>query len=151
MNEKLKKGTTTVGIVCKEGIVLAADKRATAGFVVNKKAQKIFAIADNMAITMAGLVSDAQLLTKVIKAELKLKDIQTNRKSTLKEAANMLGGLLYSNLRKPSMIQSIVAFLLAGYDKEGGHLYDLGVDGSVTDVDDYVSDGSGSVFCIGCS
>lgn len=149
MNEKLKKGTTTVGIVCKDGIVLAADKRATAGFVVNKKAQKVFQIADNMAITMAGLVSDAQLLTKLIKAELKLKDIQTNRKSTVKEAANLLGGMLYSNLRKPSMIQSIVGFLLGGFDKEGGHLYDLGIDGSITEVDDYVSDGSGSVFAIG--
>lgn len=149
MNEKLKKGTTTVGIRCKEGIVLAADKRATAGFVVNKRAQKVFKIADNMAITMAGLVSDAQLLTKLIKAELKLKDIQTNRKSTVKEAANLLGGMLYSNLRRPSMIQSIVGFLLGGYDQEGAHLYDLGIDGSITDVEDYVSDGSGSVFALG--
>ncbi len=149
MNNELKKGTTTVGIVCKDGIILAADKRATAGFVVNKRAQKIFKIADDMAITMAGLVSDAQLLTKIIKAQLKLKDIQTNRKSNLKEAANMLGGLLYSNLRKPSMIQSVVGFLLGGVDKAGFHLYDLGIDGSVTDVNDYVSDGSGSVFAFG--
>jgi proteasome beta subunit len=149
MNENLQKGTTTVGIVCKNGIVLAADKRATAGFVVNKKAQKIFKIADNMAITMAGLVSDAQLLTKLITAEIKLKDIQTSRKTTVKECANLLGGMLYSNLRKPSMIQSIVGFLLAGYDKEGAHLYDLGIDGSITKSDDYVSDGSGSVFAIG--
>lgn len=149
MIEKLKKGTTTVGIVCKNGIVLAADKRATAGFVVNKKAQKIFQITDNMAITMAGLVSDAQLLTKLITAQIKLKDIQTNRKTTVKECANLLGGMLYSNLRKPSMIQSVVGFLLAGFDKEGKHLYDLGIDGSITKSEDYVSDGSGSVFAIG--
>jgi len=149
MDEKLKKGTTTIGIVCKDGIVLAADKRATAGFVVNKRAQKIFKIADQMAITMAGLVSDAQLLTKLIKAELKLKDIQTQRTSTVKEAANLLGGMLYSNIRRPSMIQSIVGFLLAGQDKEGMHLYDLGIDGSITKVEDYISDGSGSVFALG--
>ena len=149
MNEKLKKGTTTIGIVCKDGIVLAADKRATAGFVVNKRAQKIFKIADEMAITMAGLVSDAQLLTKLIKAELTLKDIQTQRKSTVKEAANLLGGMLYSNIRRPSMIQSIVGFLLAGHDKDGLHLYDLGIDGSITEVQDYISDGSGSLFALG--
>ncbi len=149
MNQELKKGTTTVGIMCKDGIVLAADKRATAGFVVNKRAQKIFQIDDNMAITMAGLVSDAQLLTKIIKAEIKLKNIQTNRKSTVKEVANMLGSLLYSNLRKPSMIQSVVGFLLAGKDKNGFYLYDLGIDGSVTDVIDYCSDGSGSLFALG--
>src|SRR3989338_6636381 len=99
MNEqKILKGTTTVGLVCKDGIILAADRRATAGFVVNKKARKIIQLTDTMAVTMAGLVSDAQLLSKLIKAELKLKDLQTNRTSTVKEAANLIGGLLYMNL-----------------------------------------------------
>ncbi|MBI4016733.1 MAG: proteasome subunit beta [Candidatus Aenigmarchaeota archaeon] len=147
-NEVLK-GTTTVGLVCKEGIVLAADRRATAGFVVNKKAHKIIQLNDAMAVTMAGLVSDAQLLSKLAKAELKLKDLQTNRASTVREAANLIGGMLYMNLRKMSMVPGIVGFLLGGTDKEGFHLYDLGIDGSVTDVDDYVSDGSGSVFAFG--
>lgn len=150
MNEqKILKGTTTVGLVCKDGIILAADRRATAGFVVNKKARKIIQLTDTMAVTMAGLVSDAQLLSKLIKAELKLKDLQTNRTSTVKEAANLLGGMLYSNIRRMSMIPGIVGFLLGGTDGEGFHLYDLGMDGSVTEVDDYVSDGSGSVFAIG--
>ena len=63
--EETLKGTTTVGIVCKEGIVLAADRRATAGFIVNKKARKIIQINESMAVTMAGLVSDAQLLSKL--------------------------------------------------------------------------------------
>lgn len=146
---KLQKGTTTVGIVCKDCIVLAADKRATAGFVVNKKAQKIHRITDNMAVTMAGLVSDAQLLVKLIRAEVKLKDLMTLRTSTVKETANLLAGMLYMNLRKMSMVPGIVSFLLGGYDNDGCHLYDLGIDGSVTDVDDYVSDGSGSIFALG--
>lgn len=143
------KGTTTVGLVCKDGIVLAADRRATAGFVVNKKARKIIPITDGMAVTMAGLVSDAQLLSKLAKAEIKLKDFQTNRTTTVREAANLIGGMLYMNLRKMSMVPGIVGFLLGGSDKEGFHLYDLGIDGSVTDVEDYVSDGSGSVFAFG--
>ncbi|MBI4142117.1 proteasome subunit beta [Candidatus Woesearchaeota archaeon] len=147
--EETLKGTTTVGIVCKEGIVLAADRRATAGFVVNKKAKKIIQITDSMAVTMAGLVSDAQLLSKLVKAELKLKDLQSNRTSNIREAANLLGGMLYANLRKMSMVPGIVGFLLGGKDNEGFHLYDLGIDGSVTEVDDYVSDGSGSVFAFG--
>lgn len=146
---KLQKGTTTVGIMCRDGVILAADKRATAGFVVNKKTQKIHKITDNMAVTMAGLVSDAQLLVKLIKAEVKLKDLATLRTSTVKETANLLAGMLYSNLRKMSMVPGIVSFLLAGNDSDGHHLWDLGIDGSVTDVDDYVSDGSGSIFAIG--
>ena len=146
---KVQKGTTTVGIVCKDGVILAADKRATAGFIVNKRTQKIHRITDSMAVTMAGLVSDAQLLVKLIKAEIKLKDLQTLRTSTVKETANLLAGMLYMNLRKMSMVPGIVSFLLGGNDKEGNHLYDLGIDGSVTEVDDYVSDGSGSIFALG--
>ncbi len=146
----VKTGTTTVGIVCTDGIVLAADKRSSAGYMVaNKKQKKIVKIANNMAVTQAGLVSDAQLISKVIKAEIKLKDIQTRRSTTVKEAANLLAGMLYQNIRKMSMVPGIVGFLLGGYDNVGQHLYELGVDGSVTKFDDFASDGSGSVFAIG--
>jgi len=147
--KKLQKGTTTVGIVCKDCVVLAADKRATAGFVVNKRTEKIHKITDSMAVTMAGLVSDAQLLVKLIRAEVKIKDLQTLRTSTVKETANLLAGMLYYNLRKMSPVPGIVAFLLGGNDKDGSHLYDLGIDGSITEIEDFVSDGSGSVFAFG--
>jgi proteasome beta subunit len=149
--EKLvKTGTTTVGIVCSDGIVLAADKRTSAGYMVaNKKQKKIVQIAGNIAVTQAGLVSDAQLLSKIIKAEIRLKDIQTMRTTTVKEAANLLAGLLYQNIRKMSMVPGIVGFLLGGFDEEGPHLYELGVDGSVTKFEDFASDGSGSVYAMG--
>ena len=146
---QLQKGTTTVGIVCKDAVILAADKRATAGFVVNKHTQKIHKVNDRIAVTMAGLESDAQLLVKLIRAEVKLKDLQTLRKTNVRETANLLAGMLYNNLRKPSMVAGIVSFLLGGNDSEGSHLYDLGIDGSITEVEDYGSDGSGSIFAIG--
>ena len=150
MEEQLKTGTTTVGIACEDGIVLAADKRATAGtMIVDKKAEKVHVINDDFAVTIAGGVSDAQLLIKLIRAELKLKEVKTNKKATAKEAANLLGGLLYSNIRRPSMIPGIAHFLLGGRDKEGTHLYDLFPDGSVTPIRDFVSSGSGSVFALG--
>jgi len=148
--EMIKTGTTTIGIVCKDGIVLAADKRVTAGnLIANRRFHKVFPINENMAVTVAGLVSDAQLISKLIKAELKLKDLQTNRTSTVKEAANLLAGMLYSNIRKMSMVQSVVGFLLGGKDETGFHLYDLGIDGSTSEHEDFVSDGSGSVFALG--
>jgi proteasome beta subunit len=150
MEEQLKTGTTTVGIACEDGIVLAADKRATAGtMIVDKRAEKVHVINDDFAVTIAGGVSDAQLLIKLIRAELKLKEVKTNKKATAKEAANLLGGLLYSNIRRPSMIPGIAHFLLGGKDKEGTHLYDLFPDGSVTKIRDFVSSGSGSVFAYG--
>ena len=146
----LKKGTTTIGLVCKDGIVLVADKRASMGYMVaNNKENKIHKITDYMAITMAGLVSDAQLITKIARAELRLKKIRSSREATVKEAANLLGGILYQNLRKMSMVPGIVAFVLGGKDKTGFKLYELGVDGSITFRDDYCSTGSGSPYAYG--
>ena len=63
MNEQLKTGTTTIGIVCKDGVVLAADMRATAGsMIVDKRAEKVHVISDDFAVTIAGNVSDAQFI-----------------------------------------------------------------------------------------
>ncbi|MBU2633866.1 MAG: proteasome subunit beta [Nanoarchaeota archaeon] len=148
--EALKTGTTTIGIVCKDGIILAADKRTTAGYLLaNRRQEKIAIISDDMAITHAGLVSDAQLLTKIIKAQLKLDEIRRGKGLSVREGANLLAGLLYGNIRKMSMIQSIVGFLLAGKDNSGFHLYDLGIDGSITNFEDFASTGSGSVMAFG--
>ena len=146
----IKTGTTTVGIVCREGIVLAADKRATAGYLlVNRKEEKIIQISDNLAVTTAGIVSDVQLLVKIIKAQLKLDEIRRGKPVNVKEAANLLAGLLYSNIRKFSRIPGIAAFLLGGKDSSGFYLYDLNMDGSITRYDDYASTGSGCVMAYG--
>jgi proteasome beta subunit len=150
MEHKVQHGTTTIGIICKDGVILAADKRASAGHLIaNKKADKVHQVADFMAITTAGLVSDAQLFTRVIKAQLSLLKIRKNKIPTVEEAANMLASLSYSNIRRPSMVPGIVGFLIAGYDKNGYHLYEIGIDGSVAKADDFKTDGSGSVFAIG--
>ncbi len=150
MEEQLKTGTTTVGIMCKDGVVLAADKRATAGnMIVDKRADKVHIISDDVAVTIAGVVSDAQLIIKLIRAELKLKEVRTGKRPTMKEAANLLGGLLYANIRQMSMLPGVAHFLLGGKDTSGVYLYDLFPDGSVTKIKDYVSSGSGSVFAYG--
>lgn len=148
--KELKTGTTTVGIVCKDGVVIAADKRATAGnFIVNKYIDKIYSISDDIVITMAGTVSDAQLLGKLIKAETKLKEIRTGKKPSVKEAANLLAGMVYQNIRKMSLIPGISHFVLGGKDNSGFYVYDIFADGSITKVDDYISSGSGSVMAYG--
>ena len=145
-----KTGTTTIGLVCKDGIVLAADKRATAGyFIANKKVEKIIKITGDIAVTIAGTVSDIQLLAKLIKAELKLKELRTGKINTVKEAANLLAGIVYQNIRKFSLIPGITHFIVGGKDTEGFHLYDLSPDGSITEIDDYVSSGSGSYLVYG--
>ena len=150
MNNKMDTGTTTVGIICKDGVVLAADQRATSDhFIVNKNITKIYEIAEDMAVTMAGTVSDAQLLVKLIQAEVRLKNVRTGRKATVKEVANLLAGMVYENIRKFSIIPGISHFLLGGKDDSGFYVYDLFADGSLTLCDDFISSGSGSVFAYG--
>ena len=146
----LKTGTTTVGIKCKDAVILAADKRATAGHLIaDKKAKKVHIVNNNMALTTAGTVSDIQLLTKLIKAELKLKSMRVGREANATEAANLLAGMVYGNIRKMSMIPGVSHFLFAGNDKKGLHLFDIFADGSLTEIDSFVSSGSGSVFAYG--
>jgi proteasome beta subunit len=146
----MKTGTTTVAIKCSDGVVLAADKRATAGYLVaNKKVEKIVKITDNLAVTTAGTVSDIQLLIKLIRAELKLKSIRINRDLSVKEAVSLLSNMVYNNIRKFSTIPGISHFIVGGKDEKGSHAYDVGADGSVSEVDDYVSSGSGSVMAYG--
>ena len=145
-----KTGTTTVAINCKDGVVLAADKRVTSGYLLAyKKFDKIAKITDNIAVTMAGTVSDIQLLTKLIRAELQLKKMRVGRDCTVKEATNLLASLVYQNIRKLSLIPGISHFVVGGKDHTGFYAFDVGADGSVTPCDEYTSSGSGSVMAYG--
>ena len=146
-----KTGTTTVGVVCKDGIVLGADRKMTLGgmIVSSKKFEKVIILNEDLAITVAGLVSDIQLLTKLIKAQIKLDELRKGKRIRVKEAANLLANLVYQNVRKYSTIEGITGFLLGGRDKEGFYLFELGMDGSLTKFDDFVADGSGMLFALG--
>jgi proteasome beta subunit len=147
--EKMKTGTTTVGLVCKDGIVLAADKRTTLGgqFVVRKDADKITQITDNMAITTAGSVSDIQMVIKLLRAELKLRNIRNGRNTTVKETASLLSRLMYDSARQyvPSMAQ----VLLGGFDVKGPQLAVIDPDGATLELRDYFTTGSGSPMVFG--
>jgi len=150
MNDKLTTGTTTLGLICKDCIILAADRRMTAGSLISgKNMTKINKIADNVAVTIAGTVSDIMLLIKLIRAELKLREVRMSRKSSVKEAANLLSSYVYSNIRNFSVIPGITHFLLAGSDGPKLRLYDIFADGSAIEMDNYVSSGSGSIFVYG--
>lgn len=149
-SNQLKTGTTTVAILCKDGIVLGADKRVTSGYLIsNKRFEKILQISDTIAVTVAGTVSDIQLLVKYIKAEIKLKELRTQREVTVKEAVHLLAMFVYGNIRKYSIITGVAHFIVGGKDSSGFHGYDIGPDGSIIEIDDYTSSGSGSVLAYG--
>jgi len=147
LKEELKTGTTTIGIICKDGIVLAADKRVTAGtLIANKRFTKLVEITNEIATTVAGSVSEVQLLLKLLKAEVRLKKIQSNIEVSVKSTANLLAGMVYSNIRQ---IGGISHFVLGGTDQSGLYIYDIFPDGSISEVDDYITSGSGSPYVYG--
>ncbi len=156
MDQELKKhivktGTTTLGIVCKEGIVVAADKRGTYGgdsgvsYIAGKDQEKIQEVTPEIIVTTAGTASDTRKVIKLVRAELKLKELKSRSKPTIKQAANLFSSIAYQSIRNPSIIPSITYFLLAGYDDEGFYLYDISADGFLREIKDYTSTGSGMV------
>lgn len=148
----LHSGTTLVGIVCKDGVVMGADRQSTAGnLVVGKNVQKAIKINDYLVISATGMVADIELQKKVIRAELRLKELKSKRRPTVKEAANMIGMLTYRNIRQPSMVPSIVGTLVAGFNEDGtAELYTIEPAGTAMKVEDYDANfGSGMPYVLG--
>jgi len=148
----LKTGTTILGIVCNDGIVMAADKQATAGTIVlNKKSDKLVLIGDYFIVSGTGMVSDIKRVEKVLSAELKLKELRSKSRPTVKHAANLLANILYSGIREPSMLPTQAGFLLSGFNEDGStELYSIEPAGSVMKVDDYDANfGSGMPYVLG--
>lgn len=148
----LKSGTTLVGIVCKDGIVMGADRQSTAGnLVVGKNIQKVIQINDYLVISATGMVADIELQKKVIRAELKLKELKSKRRPTVREAANLIGMMTYRNIRQPSMIPSIIGTLVGGFNEDGSvELYTIEPAGTAMKVEDYDANfGSGMPYVLG--
>jgi len=142
----LKTGTLTVGIVCKDGIVLAADNRLSYGggggvSYIADTANKVVSINDRCLVTTAGNGSDINNTVKLLRAEVKLKELRSRTETSIKQIASLTSNVLYQNIRQPSMIPSIVHFLIAGYDEEGFHLYGASPDGFLKNVETYEATG----------
>ena len=151
-NNVLKSGTTIIGIVCKDGVVMASDRRATVGnLVVSKNTQKTVKINDYLAVSGTGVASDIEMQKKVIAAELRLKELRAKKRSTVREAANFIAMLSYKNIRQFSSIPSIVGTLVGGVDGDGeASLFTVEPAGSVTKVEDFDANfSSGMPFVLG--
>ncbi len=151
-NSILKTGTTVLGIVCKDGVVMASDRQSTAGnIVMNKNSEKTKKINDYLLFAGTGTVSDIQRTSKILSAELKLKELKSHSRPTIKQSANLLSTITYSSIRQPSMIPSMVGTLVGGFDEDGStELYTIEPAGSVIKVDDYDANfGSGMPYVLG--
>ena len=148
----LHSGTTLVGIVCKDGVIMGSDRQSTAGnLIVGKNVQKAIQINDYLVISATGMVADIELQKKIIRAELKLKEMKSKRRPTVREAANLIGMMTYRNIRQPSMVPSIVGTLVAGFNEDGtSELYTIEPAGTAMKVEDYDANfGSGMPYVLG--
>lgn len=158
MEEDIKKntmhtGTSLVGLVCKDGIVMAGDRKATAGgqIVMSKNSKKVVQLNDYLVVSGTGVSSDIEMLQKLITAELRLKELKDKRRPTVKEAANLIAMLSYKNIRQPSMINFIAGTMVGGVDEDGKtELYSIEPAGSVMPVEDFDANfSSGMPYILG--
>lgn len=146
MTEDLKKtGTTILGLVCKDGVVIATERRATMGTLIAHKAtKKLYQIDNHLALATAGLVGDLQVLSRYLSAETKLYSLKRDVEMSVQSAATLLSNILNSRKFYPYYVQLI----LGGWDSSGGHVYSLdAAGGSIPDK--YTAGGSGSPYALG--
>jgi proteasome beta subunit len=146
MTEELKKtGTTILGLVCKDGVVIATERRATMGTLIAHKAtKKLYQIDNHLALATAGLVGDLQVLSRYLSAETKLYCLKRDVEMSVQSAATLMSNILNSRKFYPYYVQLI----LGGWDSTGGHVYSLDAAGGAI-PDKYTAGGSGSPYAFG--
>lgn len=143
--ETRKTGTTTVGIVCKDCVILASESKSTLGYLVSSKtAEKVYQVDDRIVITTAGGAGDTQTLVRLLRAEIALYKLNRNTEFTVKACATLLANILQSARWYPYMAMLI----LGGSDKYGFHVYSIDPVGGVEE-DKCTATGSGSPIAYG--
>ena len=141
------KGTTTIGMICKDGVVLATDKRATMGnLIADKEAKKLYKIDDYIAMTIAGSVGDAQSLVRLISAEAKIYKMRTGNNIPPLSCATLMSNVLHGSRHFPFLTQLVIG----GYDNlHGPKLFSLDPVGGLNEETSFTATGSGSPTALG--
>jgi proteasome beta subunit len=140
------KGTTTIGIVCQDGVVLASESRVTMGsFISSKEGKKIYQIDDLVGMTIAGGVGDAQSLVRTVTVEAKLYKMRHGKPMTVTAIATLLSNILNSNRYYPYFVQ----LMIGGFDKNASSLYSLDAVGGQIEERLAAAQGSGSPIAFG--
>ena len=144
--EQIKKGTTTCALTCKDGVVLAADTRASAGFfIADRQVMKIQKVDRHLGMTIAGGVADAQNLVDIMRYNANIYRLSNKELMPVKSAARLCSNVLFNQRYFPYYVQIIVA----GHDnKEGGQIYNIDLFGSMTS-EKFIPTGSGSPVAYG--
>lgn len=143
---RVLRGTTTVGIVCPDGVVFSTDTRAIAGgyFIAHKRVKKIVKVDDHLAMTIAGVVADAQNVVDIIRYYANMYKLENKSPMPVRSAARLASNIFFSSRFYPY----IADVLVGGYDAYGPSVYNIDLFGSLTE-EKYVSTGSGSPIAYG--
>jgi proteasome beta subunit len=147
----LTHGTTLIAAVCEHGVVMAGDRRATAGSMISKRdVEKVFRSDEYSAIAMAGTASLSLDFTRLFQVELEHYEKMEGRPLSLDGKANRLATMIRGNLMA-AMQGLVVVPLFAGYDEETGHgrIFSYDVAGGPYEEHRFHAIGSGSVFARG--
>jgi proteasome beta subunit len=138
-------GATTVGLVCKDGAILASERRYSYGtFVMSKAAKKIFKITDNIAVGCAGIIGDMQVLSREALAYMSIFRYERGRAGTVKNTAKLMASLLSARRMMPYLAQTIIA----GVDDGKPELFVMDPIGSVL-ADKFAAVGTGAEVAMG--
>lgn len=143
--EEFKTGTTTVGLTTEDGVILAADRRASMGrLTASKYAKKVYRLSENVGLTIAGSVGDAQKIVRLMRSQLKLHALET-RELSVEAAGTLLANILHNHKMMPFFNQ----FILGGVEDGNGVLFDLDPAGGLMRHEKFTSTGSGSQMAYG--
>ena len=147
----LPHATTIVALVCDDGVVLASDRRATAGSMISKRdVDKVFRCDEFSAMGTAGTLAVALEFARLFRVELEHYEKMEGRSLSLEGKANRLAAMIRGNLGL-AMQGLVMVPLLAGYDLDRGtgRIFSYDPTGGPSEEKRFYSIGSGSVFARG--
>ena len=139
--DTLKTGTTTIGLKLKDGVILASDQRATmSNLIAHSHVQKVYRLSDNIGMTIAGVVGDAQLMVRYMQSEISIYTMKKGAPMSVTAAATLIASVIRQGV--------YLGLIVGGSDRTGGHIFSIDGAGGYIE-DNYCSVGSGSLFALG--
>jgi len=115
----VRQGSTAVGIVCKDGIVLVADKRIVGKLVVPESVEKVFQIDDHIAATAAGIISDARVLVERSQVKAQQHRVTYDSGIDVLSVVKDMSDLCQFTTQSAGLRPFGVSLLVAGVDGDG--------------------------------
>ncbi len=140
-----KTGTTTIGFIVKDAVIMATDARVTSGyFVANTLGRKLYQLDSHVAMTIAGTVADAQNVIDILKYHARMYKVERGKPIPVSAIARLAANVFFYNRLYPLQVES----LIGGYDQTGPSLYMVDLFGSLSQ-EEMAATGSGSPIALG--